>query len=92
VSDAERWVATTEQMSCEVGGEMVILNLNDDTYYGLPEVGAFVWTLLKEPRTLAELRDAVVAEFEVEASVAEADLRDLLNTLRERGLAHAAGV
>lgn len=84
----ERWVATREQMSCAVGGEVVILNLTDDTYYGLPEVGAFVWSLLKEPRTLDELREAVVAEFEVEPAVAEDDLRGLISSLSERQLVH----
>ena len=86
MNDEARWVATAEQLSCEVGGEVVILNLKDDTYYGLPEVGAFVWQLLGEPRTLAELRDAVVSEFEVEPEVAESDLAGLLASLRERGL------
>jgi hypothetical protein len=81
-----RWVAAREQLSCEVGEEVVILNLADDTYYGLPEVGAFVWQLLGEPRTLPELRDAVVAEFEVEPRVCEADLARLLEDLAARGL------
>ena len=90
MTEASRWIATREQMSCEVGGEVVILNLTDDTYYGLPDVGAFVWRLLKEPRTLAELREAVVAEFEVEPGIAETDLRELLDTLHDRGLVHPA--
>ena len=84
--DTSRWMAAEEQLSCEVGGEVVILNLVDDTYYGLTEVGAFVWQLLKEPRTLEELRDAVVAEFEVDESQCEADLRRLLEELSGRRL------
>jgi hypothetical protein len=85
-----RWVATSDQLSCEVGREVVILHLADDTYYGLPEVGAFVWQLLAEPRTLDELRDAVLGEFEVAPEVCEADLRLLLVELAGRRLVRPA--
>jgi hypothetical protein len=85
-----RWVAAREQLSCEVGDEVVILNLADNTYYGLPEVGAFVWQLLSEPRTLDELRDAVVAEFEVAPEVCETDVVHLLEDLRARELVRPA--
>jgi hypothetical protein len=85
-----RWIAAREQLSCEVGSEVVILNLADDTYYGLPEVGAFVWQLLSEPRSVAELRDAVVAAFEVDPEVCERDLVHLLDDLANRGLVQGA--
>jgi hypothetical protein len=90
IDPASRWIATAEHLSTEVGGEVVILNLADETYYGLPEVGALVWQLLSQPRTLAELRDAVVAEFEVEPESCEADLRGLLEELSERRLVRRA--
>ena len=83
-----RWRAAEEQLSCEVGGEVVILNLGDDTYYGLTEVGAFVWNLLQEPRTLQDLRDAVTAEFEVSPEESEADLVRLMGELEGRSLVH----
>ena len=83
---AARVVAARDQVSCEVEGEAVILNLADGVYYGLNPAGAHVWQLLERPHTLAELRDALVAEFEVEPAVAETDLRVLLEELQERGL------
>lgn len=81
-----RVVAARDQVSVEVEGEAVILSLADGVYYGLDPVGARVWTLLEEPRTVAELRDAVVAEWEVEAPAAERDLLALLDALAARGL------
>ena len=65
---------------------MVILNFADEVYYGLDGVGARVWELLGEPRTLAELRDAVTAEYEVDAATVEADLQELLEDLATRRL------
>lgn len=81
-----RLVAARDQVSVEVEGEAVILSLADGVYYGLDPVGARVWTLLEQPRTVAELRDAVVAEWEVDASTAQRDLLALLSELAGRGL------
>jgi hypothetical protein len=86
ISPSTHIVAARDQVSAEVEGEAVILNLADGVYYGLDGVGARVWELLREPRTLAELRDAVAAEFDVDAGTAERDLLDLLADLRERRL------
>ena len=83
---ATRVAAARDQVSVEVDGEAVILNLADGVYYGLDPVGARVWALMEQPRTVAELVDAVVAEWEVDAPTAERDLLDLLADLAERGL------
>lgn len=81
-----RVVAARDQVSAQLDGEAVVLSLADGVYYGLNPVGASVWTLLEEPRTVAELRDAVVAEYDVDAPTAEADLLRLLGELAARGL------
>jgi hypothetical protein len=86
LSAASVLVAARDQVSTELEGEAVILSLADGVYYGLDGVGARVWELLREPRAIAELTDAVVAEFEVDAATAERDLLALLGELAERRL------
>lgn len=86
LTPATRVVAARDQVSAEVEGEAVILSLADGVYYGLDGVGARVWELLREPRTLAELRDAVTAEFDVDAGTAGRDLAVLLAELHARRL------
>lgn len=82
-----RLSAARDQVSVELEGEAVILNLADGVYYGLDPVGARVWALLEgAPRTVAQLRDAVLAEWEVDAPTAEADLIELLGDMLARGL------
>lgn len=83
-----RVVAAPDQVSCELDGEAVILSLDQGVYYGLNPVGAFAWALLERPRTVAELRDAVVEAYEVDAPTAEADLLELLADMAARGLVH----
>jgi len=83
--------AARDQVSCELEGEAVILNLADQVYYGLDPVGARVWALLREPRSVAELRDTLVAEYEVDAATAERDLIALLTELTARRLVDVRG-
>lgn len=86
LDSTSRVVAARDQVSADLDGDAVILNLADGVYYGLDPVGAHVWGLMAEPRTVAELRDAVVAEFEVDAPTAEHDLLELLRDMAARGL------
>jgi hypothetical protein len=79
-------VAASKQVSCPLGEESAILNVDSSIYYGLDAVGTLVWNLLRQPRSIDELRDAVLREYEVEAERCERDLLDLLAKMREEGL------
>jgi hypothetical protein len=79
-------VAAKEQVSCPLGEEAAVLNLKNSVYYGLDSVGARVWTLLQQPRSVSELRDTLLSEYDVEARRCEQDLLALLETMRNEGL------
>jgi hypothetical protein len=79
-------VATTEQVSCPLGEESAILNLKNSVYYGMNPVGARVWNLLQQPRSVSEIRDALLDEYEVAADKCEHDLLELLEKMRIEGL------
>jgi hypothetical protein len=71
----------------DLEGELVLLNLVSESYFGLDEVGARMWTVLTESHSLAEALATLTAEYEVAASDLEADLRALISSLRDAGLA-----
>jgi hypothetical protein len=79
-------VAAREQVSSDLGGEVAILDLKSGTYYGLDAVGARIWSLLQEPRTVEEIRDVLVREYEVDDERCERDLVALLQRLADEGL------
>lgn len=83
------FVASRDHLSCDLAGEAVILDLTTGTYYGLNEVGARVWELLKEPRTVEEVRDLLVSEYEVDPVRCERDVQELIEDLVQRRLIHA---
>jgi hypothetical protein len=79
-------VAASEQVSCPLGEESAILNLKNSMYYGMNPVGTRIWTLLKEPRSVEQLRDALLNEYDVDAALCERDLLDLLGKMKSEGL------
>ncbi|MGH9708980.1 MAG: PqqD family protein [Candidatus Acidiferrales bacterium] len=79
-------VATKQQVSCELGEEAAILNMKNSVYYGLDPVGARIWRLLQQPRSVGEIRDVIVEEYDVTPERAESDLRALLEKLLGEGL------
>jgi hypothetical protein len=86
ISSASKVVASGRQTSTDLDGEAIILHFDAGLYYALENVGARTWELLRQPRTVAELRDALVTEYEVDPDRCEADLQSLLSELTEAGL------
>jgi len=66
--------------------EAAILNLKSGVYFGLNTVGANIWKLIQEPRTIKEIRDVLVDEYDVEPKCCEKDILELLQELSTHGL------
>jgi hypothetical protein len=49
-------------------------------------VGARIWELLKQPKSVSELRDALLDEYEVDQERCAQDLLALLHKMRNEGL------
>ncbi len=70
----------------DLQGEMVLLNLKTGVYFGLDPVGTRIWHLIQEGRSLQEIRDAVMQEYDVTKDQCEQDLLRFVGQLREREL------
>lgn len=79
-------VASAEQLSADLEGEAVVLGLGNSMYYGLNDVGTRIWRLLREPRRVADIRDVIAAEYEVDPATAERDVIIFLDQLVEERL------
>lgn len=79
-------VAAKDQISSDLGQEVVILNLRTGVYHGLNAVGARIWNLLQEPRIVNDIKDVILNEYDVEPDCCERDLLVLLQKLADEGL------
>ena len=86
ITASTKIVASQDQVSCDLGGEAAMLHMKSGVYYGLNSVGARIWSLIQEPRTFEEIRETLLAEYEVDAVRLDADLRVHLAELAEQQL------
>lgn len=86
LSPQSRLVLSHDQVSCDLDGEAAIVNLTNGVYYGLDTVGARVWNLMREPVTLDQLLDSLLADYAIDRATLELDLRRFVNQLAEQGL------
>jgi hypothetical protein len=91
ISEISIVAAIEEQVSCDLDGESVILDLKNGVYYGLDAVGARIWDLIQEPRAVHEVRDALVQQYDVEPERCERDVLVLLEELAAEGLIEVRG-
>lgn len=75
----------------EVGGELVLLDLESASYFGLNEVGSRMWTLFGELGVLRGVCDTIEREYAVPRARLEEDLLSLVRALRDKGLIAIAG-
>lgn len=79
-------VAAKSQLSSQVDKETVLLHMDQGLYFGLNEIGTFIWKQLQQPRKVHEIRDAILGEYEVSSEQCERDLFKLLAELSANGL------
>jgi hypothetical protein len=70
----------------QVGDETVILDLVGGTYYGLDPIGARIWQLMGEGKSLGEICDTMLDEYEVTRDDLERDVIELADKLLEQKL------
>ena len=74
-------VAAPDQVSSDLAGESVILNLKTGLYYGLNQVGASIWERIQSPTTVAKICAAILDEYEVATHQCEQDVLRLLQEM-----------
>lgn len=79
-------IADADVLATQCGDETILLDLRDGVYYGLDGVGTRIWALLRDEISIASLRDAVAAEFDVTPAQCERDIRMLMRELAAKGL------
>jgi hypothetical protein len=83
--------ALVEDLSSDLGGETVILDMSAGIYYGLDRVGTRIWELLKIPRTVSDICARLLDEYEVDAERCERAVLALLGELSRAGLIEVVG-
>jgi hypothetical protein len=74
-------VAVQSQVSTELNGEIVILELHAGTYYGLNRTGGFIWHRLQQPVLVRTLCHALLETYDVDQEQCVRSVVELLHEL-----------
>ena len=76
-----------ELIKREIAGDTILVPVGKTVYdsnglFVMNELGAFIWDLLPGVETETQICEAILAEYEVTAEEAAADVAEFLNKLR----------
>jgi hypothetical protein len=69
-----------------VDGELVVLNLDNEEYYGLDEVGTAMYQALTTAPTVSDAVQELLETYDVDEETIVRDVENLLQELSRRGL------
>ncbi len=70
----------------EVDGEMVLLDMSSENYFGLDGVGTAIWQAIQENSDLQVVYETLLVQYEIEAEILEKDLLNFVEKLAQSGL------
>jgi hypothetical protein len=73
-------------IEAELDDELIGLEVEQGTCFGFNPTATRVWGLIETPKRLGELRDALVAEYDVDPETCEREIAGLLRALEADGL------
>ena len=75
-------IARSSELVCsDIDGEIVMMSIENGNYYGLDEVGSYIWEILEKPVQVSEIIDQLLLNYEVEKASCEKDVMHFLQQL-----------
>ncbi len=75
-----------EPVAVEVDHTVVMMSVDQGMYFGLEGVGPRIWSLLEQPRSVRQLCEALIAEFDVAPDICRREVGTFLEELRRAQL------
>lgn len=70
----------------DIDGEKVMMNLEKGEYFMFNPVASSIWDIVEKPTKVSAVIDALLDEYEVEATTCEKTVLSFLNDLNEKDL------
>jgi len=73
-------------LTTTVAGDLLAMSVQHGVCYGFNDVATRIWELLAEPRSLDDLCEALLREYEVDEGDCRKDVAELIEKWRAEGL------
>ncbi len=71
-----------------IGDEIAFMSIKNSKYYGLDSVGTRIWNMIDKPKKICEMVDELLTEYDVERTICEDNVLELMDKLLEEELIH----
>jgi len=68
-------------LTAQIGDDLMMMNAESDFYLNLSGSGGRIWELLEQPRTVADLCEALAREYEIDPEAARPEVTAFLDEL-----------
>jgi len=85
----QKYLRATGPVGAEIEDSYVILDVDTAKYYAFNPTAKDVWDLLETPKTLGEVSQFLLRQYDVEADVCRKAVEDIVGQLRASGLVSA---
>jgi len=82
----DKLVRQEDVLASIVEGELVMMNIQSDSFYGANAVGTRIWELLEQPLTVAQLCSLLQEEFDVDAQTCQQDVLPFIQKIIDEKL------
>jgi hypothetical protein len=77
-------------LSAEVEGEIVMMSIEQGSYFGLDNIGSYIWKRIERPCTFAALIEGLVADYDADRATIMVDVRVLLDHMAAQDVVRLA--
>ncbi len=77
---------TDNYISSELDGGLVMMSLENNSYYGLDEIGKKVIDMAETPVNVQQITETLSKEYDVDINQCQSDVIQLLNNLQKEGI------
>lgn len=79
-------IQKNQVIASDLVDEIIMMNLDSDSYYALDPVGSHIWRLLEQPTSVADLCNSLQEIFDVDSETCQKDTLPLLQQLLDEKL------
>ena len=73
-------------IAADMDGDLVMMSIEQGSYFGLQGVGPFIWEMLETPISFSDLCKKITAEYDVDLTTCEEDVKEFVEKLLESEL------
>lgn len=70
----------------DIDDEKVMMNIDKGKYYGLNSVGTRIWEIVSEPKTIDEIVEILLSEYEVSLEECRQAVIKFISRLQDEGM------